>query len=120
MVGGLNYSGVVDSDDRLAAIKLLAGTCLLIHSFIAERVGPYIKGDWVRLGGTGGEPMLSRNGTLVVVVSGPAWVGQLPGCTALAFHSIEVHWGIQRCIEAVTDCWSWGRLALEKHLAAVQ
>ena len=41
-VGGLNDSGVVDSGDRLAAMKLLAGTCLILHSFIAERVGPYI------------------------------------------------------------------------------
>ena len=101
----MNNGEVGDKGDRVAAMKLLAATCL-IHSFIAERVGPYIKGDWVRLGGTGGEPMLSRNGTLVVVVSGPAWVGQLPGCTALAFHSIGVQSGIQRCIEAVTD-WRW-------------
>ena len=57
-------------------------------------------GDWVGLGGKGEDQFCP--GT--VVVSAPACVGQLPGCTALAFHSIEVHWGIQRCIEAVTDC----------------
>ena len=101
-------------------MKLLAGTCQLVHSFIAERVGLYIMGGWGGLGGTWWKRGVDQFcPEMVVVVSGPAWVGQLPGCTALAFHSIEVHWGIQRCIEAVTDCWSWGRLALEKHLPAV-
>ena len=53
---------------------------------------------------------MSRNGALVVPARGRG--GQCSslggsGCTALAFHSIEVQRGIQRCIEAVTD-WQVG------------
>ena len=99
---------IVVTLDKLAAMKLLAATCL-IHSFIAERVGPYIMWDWVGLAGKGGEAsILSRNGASTSwSVLEPGWVtSTIPGCTALAFHSIEVQSGIQRCIEAVTD-WRW-------------
>ena len=49
-------------------MKLLAGTCLShSHSFIVERVGPYIKGGgWTRWKAS----ILSRNGALMVLAGG--------------------------------------------------
>ena len=61
-------------------------------------------GDWVGLGGKGG----GRDQFCPETAPGRG-CGQFSslggsGCTALAFHCIEVQRGIQRCIEAVTDC----------------
>ena len=49
-------------------MKLLPGTCLShSHSFIVERVGPYIKGGgWTRWKAS----ILSRNGALVALAGG--------------------------------------------------
>ena len=78
---------IVVTLDRVAAMKLLAATCPL-HSFIAERVGPYIIGDWVGLEKGGRDQFCPETAPwwclLVVVVSAPAWVGHWVHCPCIS------------------------------------